>query len=59
MIKDVGKYNISFEGEKYDNDKNIPYEMVIIEAFDGDDKSIRGSKKVLYFRKNTKNEKKY
>lgn len=55
-IKEVGKYNVDFEGLIYDG--NIPYEMVIIEAFDGNT-PIDGSRKILYFRSNTEAERKY
>lgn len=55
-IKEIGKYNIDFAGISYD--KNILYEMVIIEEFNGDI-PIQGSKKVLYFRQNSSGERKY
>lgn len=55
-VKEIGKYNVDFEGLSYD--KNIPYEMVIIEEFNGDI-PIQGSKKVLYFRQNSLGERKY
>lgn len=55
-IKEVGKYNIDFEGLSYDG--NIPYEMVIIEEFNGN-APVEGSKKTLYFRQNIGTERKY
>lgn len=55
-IKEVGKYNIDFEGRSYDG--NIPYEMVIIEEFNGNT-PVKGSRKTLYFRQNTKIEDTY
>lgn len=48
-IKEVGKYNIDYEGLSYDG--NIPYNMVIIEEFDGNT-PVKGSRKTLYFREN-------
>lgn len=45
----VGKYNVSYCGASYDGD--VPYEMVIIEEFNGDI-PVKGSKKTLYFRRN-------
>lgn len=42
-IKEVGKYNIIFEGVSYD--KGIPYEMVIIEKLKD---STRESRKTLF-----------
>lgn len=57
MIKEVGKYNIDFEGLSYDG--KIPYEMVIIEEFNGNT-PVEDSRKILYFsRKNIGNERKY
>lgn len=53
-IKEVGKYNIIFEGVSYD--KGIPYEMVIIEKLKD---STRESRKTLFFRQNTGMERKY
>lgn len=47
MIKEIGKYNVDFEGISYDG--KIPYEMVIIEEF-AEGKPVKGSKKTLYFR---------
>lgn len=48
MTKEVGCYNVTFCGLSYDNN-NVPYEMIIIEKFNGDT-YIEGSKKTLYFR---------
>lgn len=55
-IKEVGKYNIDYEGFVYDG--KIPYQMVIIEEFDGNT-PVKGSRKTLYFRDNEKMERKY
>lgn len=49
MTKEIGCYNVTFCGLSYDN--NTPYEMVIIEKFNGNT-YIEGSKKTLYFRHN-------
>lgn len=46
-IKEVGKYNVDFEGLIYDG--KIPYQMIIFEEFNGDT-PIKGSRKTLYFR---------
>lgn len=48
-VKEVGKYNIDFVGLSYDG--NIPYEMIIIEEFNGN-VPVVGSRKILYFRQN-------
>lgn len=48
-IKQIGKYNVDYEGLSYEG--NIPYHMVIIEEFDQDDKPI-GNRKTFYFRRN-------
>ena len=48
-IKQVGKYNVYYAGLSYD--KDIPYNMVIIEAFDRNDKP-NGNRKTFYFRRN-------
>lgn len=45
-IKEVGKYNVDYAGCAYD--KNVPYDMVIFEAFEGNN-LVEGSKKRLYF----------
>lgn len=55
-IKEVGKYNVDFEGLSYD--RKIPYEMVIIEEFSGDI-PVEGSRKTLYFRQNNSKENTY
>lgn len=55
-IKEVRKYNIDFEGLCYDG--NIPYEMIIIEEFNGN-MPVEGSRKTLYFRQNIGTERKY
>lgn len=47
MVYEVGKYNVSFEGIIYDG--KTPYELVIIQEFDGN-APIHGGKKVLYIR---------
>lgn len=48
-MKHVGKYNVDFAGETYD--EGIPYDTVIIEEFDRLNKPT-GIKKVFYFRRN-------
>lgn len=55
-IKEVGKYNVDYEGISYDG--KIPYEMIIIEEFDGNI-PVKGSRKTLYFRQNIGTERKY
>ena len=55
-IKEIGKYNIDFAGLIYDG--IIPYELIIIEEFDGNI-PIQGSRKSFYIRKNIGNENKY
>lgn len=50
-VKEVGKYNVDYEGLSYDG--KIPYEMVIIEEFDGNT-PVEGSRKTLYFRTDEK-----
>ena len=55
-IKEVGKYNVDFEGLSYDG--NTPYEMVIIEEFNGN-VPVEESRKTLYFRQNVGAEKEY
>lgn len=55
-IKEIGKYNVDFEGLSYDG--NIPYQMVIIEEFNGNT-PVEGGKKILYFRQNIGTERKY
>ena len=55
-IKEVGRYNVDYEGLVYDG--KIPYQMVIIEKFNGNT-PIEGSRKTLYFRDNQKAERKY
>lgn len=55
-IRKTGKYNVDYEGVFYDG--KIPYQMVIIEEFNGN-APIEGSRKTLYFRDNKKTEKKY
>lgn len=57
-MKEVGKYNVDYEGLSYDYDGQIPYEMIIIEEFEGNT-PIAGSRKTLYFRQNTGTERKY
>lgn len=56
MVKEIGKYNIDFARLSYDG--KIPYEMVIIEEFNGNE-PVKGSKKTLYFRQNIGTERKY
>ena len=46
-VKEVGKYNVDYEGLSYDG--KTPYEMIIIEEFDGNT-PVKGSRKTLYFR---------
>ena len=46
-MKEIGKYNVDYEGLSYDG--KIPYQMVIIAEFDGD-KEL--SRKRFYFRDN-------
>ena len=48
-MKHVGKYNVDFAGETYD--EGIPYDTVIIEEFARLNKPT-GIKKVFYFRRN-------
>lgn len=55
-IKEIGKYNVNFCGLSYDG--NIPYEMVIIEEFNGN-VPVKGNKKTLYFRQNIGTKRKY
>lgn len=45
-VKEIGKYNVDYAGRSYAG--NIPYNMVIFEAFDGN-KPVEGSRKRLYF----------
>ena len=56
MCRQVGKYNVNYCGLSYDGD--TPYELVIIEEFDGE-KYVKGSKKELYFRRNKRTEREY
>lgn len=46
-VRMVGKYNVDYEGRCYD--RNIPYEMVIIEEFNGN-LPVKGRCVTLYFR---------
>ena len=48
-MKHVGKYNVDFAGETYD--EGVPYDTVIIEEFDRYNKPT-GIKKTFYFRRN-------
>lgn len=48
-MKHVGKYNVDFAGETYD--EGVPYDTVIIEEFDRLNKPT-GIKKTFYFRRN-------
>ena len=55
MIKQIGKYNVEYVGVVYFD--NEPYETAIFTEFDNNDQEI--NKRVLYFRTNRLNEKRY